>query len=115
ASASGGSISGGVFQPTGVLTTSAAGALGIGLGSSGLTPGVITPFTSTLSGPIVPTGVAGALNLAGAITAAPSGYLNTMLQKIQVYIDQENVDILSVFLLRFRGFLEGDVVHTLQF
>src|SRR5262249_43521195 len=44
----------------------------------------------------------------------PSGYLNTMLQKIQVYIDQENVDTLSDILLRFRGLLEGDLVGPLQ-
>jgi hypothetical protein len=37
-----------------------------------------------------------------------------MLQKIQVYIDQENIDVLSGILLRFRGLLEGDVVGPLQ-
>ena len=37
-----------------------------------------------------------------------------MLQKIQVYIDQENIDVLSSILLRFRGLLEGDVVGPLQ-
>ncbi len=37
-----------------------------------------------------------------------------MLQKIQVYIDQENIDVLSGILLRFRGLLEGDIVGPLQ-
>ena len=31
-----------------------------------------------------------------------------MLQKITVYIDQENIDVLSDILQRFRGLLEGD-------
>ncbi len=37
-----------------------------------------------------------------------------MLQKITVYIDQENIDVLSEILLRFRGLLEGDQVQPLQ-
>src|SRR5262249_46573116 len=39
---------------------------------------------------------------------------NTMLQKIQVLIDQENIDVLCDILQRFRGLLEGDVVGPLQ-
>ena len=37
-----------------------------------------------------------------------------MLQNIQVYIDQENIDVLSDILLRYRGLLEGDMVRPLQ-
>ena len=37
-----------------------------------------------------------------------------MLQTIQVYIDQENIDVLSVILKRYRGLLDGDVVQPLQ-
>jgi hypothetical protein len=118
ASNNGGSISGGTFQPSGVLSNNNSGMVtsnpGGGLGASGLTPGVIPPVATTISGPILPPLSPGTLALNPAITPTPSGYLNTMLQKIQVYIDQENIDVLSSILLRFRGLLEGDVVGPLQ-
>src|SRR5205807_8126809 len=63
---------------------------------------------------ILPPPSPGSLALSPAITPPPSGYLNTMLQKIQVYIDQENIDVLSIILQRYRGLLEGDVVQPLQ-
>jgi hypothetical protein len=112
ASNNGGSISGSSFQPTGVLA--AGGGVSTGLGSSGLTPGVILSLATTLSGPLVPPSSPGALSLAGAITPPPAGYLNTMLQNIQVYIDKENVDVLVGILQRYRGLLEGDIVAPLQ-
>jgi hypothetical protein len=59
-------------------------------------------------------GVAGSLSSPTAITPAPSGYLNTMLQNIQVYIDKENIEVLSLILKRYEGLLEGDVVGPLQ-
>ena len=31
-----------------------------------------------------------------------------------MYIDQENIDVLSGILLRYRGLLDGDVVGPLQ-
>ena len=113
ASNSGGSISGSAFQPAGVLSNNGLSS-NVGLGASGLFPGTTQPFAGTLVGAIVLPGSSGQLALAGAITPPPSGYLNTMLQKIQIYIDQENVDVLSDILLRFRGLLEGDVVGPLQ-
>ncbi len=113
ASSNGGAINGSAFQPTGVLSSS-SGATNSGLGASGLTPGVIAPFSGTINGPIVPGRIPGSLALSPALTPPPSGYLNTMLQKIQVYIDQENIDVLGGILLRFRGLLEGDVVGPLQ-
>ncbi len=113
ASSSGGSISGGSFQPSGVLSGNGINNAG-GVGGSGLTPGIVPPVTTNLNGPILPPFSPGALALAGAITPPPSGYLNTMLRKIQVYIDQEDIDVLSDILLRFRGLLEGDVVGPLQ-
>src|SRR5207247_639139 len=112
ASASGGSISGGTFQPSGVLA--AGTGVSFGLSGSGLVPGVAPTGSTSISGPLRTGGTAGQLNLAAAITPAPSGYLNTMLQKIQVYIDEENVDVLSSIYRRFQGLLEGDIVGPLQ-
>jgi hypothetical protein len=113
ASNNGGSIAGGAFQPSGVLASGGLVATAR-LGALGETPGVIAPVALTRNSPIVPPNTPGALALAAALTPPPSGYLNTMLQKIQVYIDQENVDILIGILQRFRGLLEGDVVQPLQ-
>jgi hypothetical protein len=113
ASSNGGAISGSSFQPTGVLSSTGVNATS-GLGFSGLTPGVVPPVSTTGNGPAVTPGSPGTLALSGAITPSPSGYLNTMLQKIQVYIDQENIDTLSAILLRYRGLLEGDMVQPVQ-
>ncbi len=117
ASNSGGSISGGVFQPADTLSNNPNGAFTSGfptLGPSGLVPGLIPAPTTTLGTAILPPTSPGALFLNPAITPTPSGYLNTMLQKLQVYIDQENIDVLSDILLRYRGLLEGDMVQPLQ-
>jgi hypothetical protein len=113
ASNNGGAINGSAFQPVGVLSNGGANSTA-GLGASGLTPGVIPPTGTTITGATVPPTSPGSLALSPTITPAPSGYLNTMLEKIQVYIDQENIDVLSVILLRFRGLLDGDVVGPLQ-
>ncbi len=113
ASNNGGAINGSAFQPTGVLSNNGSGGSG-GLGASGLNPGTVRPFSSTLNGAIQLPGSPGRLALSAALTPAPSGYLNTMLQKIKVYIDQEDIDVLSGILLRFRGLLDGDVVGPLQ-
>jgi len=112
ASNNGGAINGSAFQPSGVLAN--GGGINNGLTASGVIPGVIPPVPITLGSPLVPPPSPGALALLPAITPAPSGYLNTMLQKIQVYIDQENIDVLSNILLRYRGLQEGDVVQPLQ-
>ncbi|HEX5271399.1 MAG TPA: hypothetical protein VFW33_12960, partial [Gemmataceae bacterium] len=113
ASNNGGAISGSAFQPSGVL--SGNGTVQVGsLGALGITPGVIPGAATALNGPIIPPASPGRLFTAGAITPTPSGYLNTMLEKTTVYIDQENVDGLSDILLRFRGLLEGDLVGPLQ-
>ncbi len=113
ASNNGGAISGGTFQPVGVLSNNNDFSPS-GLGFLGVTPGVIAPIATSLTTPQVPPSTPGTLNLSAVISPPPSGYLNTMLQKIQVYIDQENIDVLSGILLRFRGLLEGDVVQPLQ-
>jgi hypothetical protein len=113
ASNNGGSINGASFQPSGVLSNRSDVSTP-GLGVSGLNPGVIPSVPIVISTPHVSPNSPGFLSLAPAITPPPSGYLNTMLQKIQVYIDQENIDVLVGILLRFRGLLEGDVVGPLQ-
>src|SRR5262249_42958029 len=112
AGGAGGSISGGSFQPTGVLSntpvpfpTSA---------SSGLFPGTIPIVTTLRTSPQVTPGQSGQAILVAAISAPPSGYLSTMLQYVQIYIDKENIDTLRDILKRYEGFLEGDVVTPLQ-
>ena len=112
ASTNGGSINGSSFQPSGVLSNSGGGSST--LTGSLVTPGVIPPVATNISGPILPPNSPGTINLSPAITPAPAGYLNTMLQSIQAYIDKENIDVLSVILQRYRGLLEGDVVGPLQ-
>jgi hypothetical protein len=113
ASNNGGAINGSAFQPTGVLSSN-SGSVGGALGSSGVVPGLNVLVPTTINNPLFPPNSPGIIALTRALTPAPSGYLNTMLQKIQVYIDQENIDVLSDILLRFRGLLEGDVVGPLQ-
>ncbi len=113
ASNNGGSINGAAFQPTGVLGNQGVN-VSTNLGASGLTPGIPVGIGSVITQAIVPPASPGTLNLTGALTPAPSGYLNTMLQKIQVYIDKENIEVLGDILLRFRGLLEGDIVGPLQ-
>src|SRR5262249_54078197 len=93
ASSSGGSISGAAFQPTGVLSSTSGISSG-GLGVSGITPGLIPAQVVSLADPLINPRNPGVVNLSGAITPQAAGYLNTMLQKIQIYIDQENIDVL---------------------
>ncbi len=113
ASTNGGSINGSQFQPSGVLSNGGGGSSG-GLTGTGIVPGVIVPPITSINVPLQPPSSPGTINLAGAITPAPAGYLNTMLQGLQVYIDKENIDVLSIILQRYRGLLEGDVVGPLQ-
>ncbi len=112
ASNSGGSISGSSFQPTGVLANAGGGISG--LSGSGLNPGIISTAMNNLNAPIIAPAAPGQLFLSGAITPPPSGYLNTMLESIQIYIDKENIAILNTILQRYRGLQEGDIVGPLQ-
>ena len=112
ASQNGGSINGSAFQPSGVLSNGGGG--GGGLTAAGVVPGVFVAPATTINSALRPPVPPGTISLPAAITPPPSGYLNTMLQKIQVYIDQENIDVLSGILLRYRGLLDGDVVGPLQ-
>src|SRR5207253_139693 len=84
AGGSGGSISGGAFVPTGVVTNITVSNAAT-LGASGLSPGVVRPVvTGAGAVPDVTPGGAGRLILAGAIPPNPSGYLSTMLEFIQI-------------------------------
>jgi hypothetical protein len=112
ASNNGGAISGSSFQPVGVLTNNNVGINTFG--ASGIQLGANAGAPITIGSALVPPPSPGVQALSAAISPPPSGYLSTMLQKIQVYIDQENIDVLSDILQRFRGLLEGDVVQPLQ-
>jgi hypothetical protein len=113
ASNSGGSISGSAFQPTGVLSSGGGGGGGGGV-SAGPVIGTLGNVATSLTGTLITPGSNGSTSLPTAITPAPTGYLNTMLQNIQVYIDKENIDVLNLILNRYRGLLEGDIVGPLQ-
>jgi outer membrane protein TolC len=112
AGGSGGSISGGSFQPTGVLS-GLQPSVPSG-GSSGLFPGQIPLVTTFRTVPQVVPGESGNLFLTQTITAPPSGYLSTMLQYVQIFIDNENIETLTDIYKRYEGLLEGDVVGPLQ-
>src|SRR5262249_10085081 len=112
AGGAGGSISGGSFQPTGVLSGNQPFVPGGG--SSNLFPGQIPIISTIRTVPQVVPGASGQLFLTQAITAPPSGYLTTMLQYVQIYIDKENIDTLTDIMKRYQGLLEGDVVAPLQ-
>jgi hypothetical protein len=109
----GGSISGGTFVPTGVITAT-GNAIGTGLGSSGIIPGVIPPINISGPGLQDPPGLAGRLNLNTAIPPNVSGFLGTLLQYAQIALDRANIANLSAFLELFEGFKEGGDVSQLQ-
>lgn len=108
----GGSISGGVFVPQGVIAPSTFSATG-GVGGSGLFPGLIPQFPFNVDLQVFP-GQAGRLNLSPAIPAPVSGYLGTLLEHAQIAIDQANVVQLQEFIKMFEGFKEGGDVSQLQ-
>jgi hypothetical protein len=109
----GGSISGGVFVPTGVITAT-GNAIGVGLGTSGIIPGVIPPINTAGPGLQDPPGLAGRLNLNTAIPPNVSGFLGTLLQYAQIALDRANIANLQAFLELFEGFKEGGDVSQLQ-
>ncbi len=113
AGGSGGSISGGVFVPTGVIAPSTFSP-SAGFGSSGIVPGLV-PLGLIDSGilPVTP-GPAGRLNLAQAIPAPVAGYLGTLLEYTQIDLDRANISNLQVFLRLFESLKEGGDVSQLQ-
>ncbi|HMF14326.1 MAG TPA: hypothetical protein VKE94_18545, partial [Gemmataceae bacterium] len=108
----GGSISGGAFQPTGVIASTIGSTAGQGLGGSPLSPGNLL-FNLT-PGLLVTPGIAGRLILSQELSAVPSGYLGTNLQYAQIDIDKSNIRNLEGFLKRFEAIKEGGDVSQLQ-
>jgi hypothetical protein len=110
----GGSITGGQFVPTGVIsaTTVAAGA---GVGGSGIIPGVIPPVTTVGNpGLQINPGTSGRVNLNTAIPAPVSGYLTTLLESAQMLLDQYNIEKLEGFLRLAEATKEGGDISQLQ-
>jgi hypothetical protein len=110
----GGGITGGSFQPTGVIAP-AGFTPGAGLGSSGLFPGV------TVSVPVVgnpgtqvTVGASGRAPLATAFAAPVSGYLTTLLEAAQIRVDEYNIQKLDEFLKLAEATKEGGDISQLQ-
>jgi hypothetical protein len=107
----GGSITGGNFVPTGVL---AATGVSVPLGGSGLFPGLV-PAVASLANRLNNTpGQSGTLTVSDSIPAPVSGYLGTMLQFVQIDIDNKNIANLTGFLRLFEAMKEGGDVTQLQ-
>ncbi len=109
----GGSITGGSFVPSGVVSLSTVVPTA-GVGSSGLTPGVIPTVPLVGTTPQVTPGTSGQLNLNPAIPPAAAGYLGTLLQYAQIGIDQENIEALERFIKLFQALKEGGDLSQLQ-
>jgi outer membrane protein TolC len=109
----GGSITGGSFVPSGVVTISTVNPTA-GVGSSGLFPGQISAVQTSGNTVIVSPGQSGRLNLNAAIPPTAAGYLGTLLQYAQISIDQENIEALERFIKLFRALKEGGDLSQLQ-
>ena len=109
----GGSITGGSFVPSGVVTISTVSPTA-GVGGSGLFPGQIPVVQTSGNSLIVSPGQSGQLNLNGAIPPSAAGYLGTLLQYAQIDIDQENIDALERFIKLFQALKEGGDLSQLQ-
>jgi hypothetical protein len=109
----GGSISGGVFVPTGVIAPVPYSPTG-GIGISRVVPGITSqPNLTSASLQQIP-GAAGNLILNQAIPAPVSGYLGTLLQFTQIDLDRKNVAKLDEFYHLFQELKEGGDVSQLQ-
>jgi hypothetical protein len=110
----GGSISGGTFVPTGVISPTPFSTT-FGLGGLGIIPGILPPTGgSTTTGLNQTPSSPGRLNLATAIPATPSGFLGTLLQYAQINIDQDNINHLELFLRLFEEMVTGGDISQLQ-
>ncbi len=109
----GSSINGGAFVPQGVVTTTTV-PVGSGLGNSGLTPGIAPPVQLQGTQPQQLPGTAGVLNLAPALPPSAPGYFGTVLQYVQIAVDQENIEALERFLNLFKAIKEGGDISQLQ-
>lgn len=110
----GGSITGAVFQPTGVIAPPGFTA-GAGLGASGLTPGLTTPLAVAQNpGLQVNPGISGRVALTTAFAAPVSGYLSTLLQAAQMRVDEYNIEKLEAYHLLAQAMEEGGDISRLQ-
>jgi hypothetical protein len=109
----GGSITGGSFVPSGVVTISTVSPTS-GLGSSGLFPGQNPTVQTNGNNLRVTPGQSGRLNLQPAIPPAAAGYLGTLLQFAQIGIDDENIAALERFIKLFQALKEGGDLSQLQ-
>jgi hypothetical protein len=110
----GGSITGAIYQPIGVVA-SPTYQPGQGLGNSGLTPGSI-PSTPSIgnSGLAVNPGQSGVLGLQTALAAPVSGYLSTLLEAAQMKVDKFNIQKLESFFALAKALQEGGDISQLQ-
>lgn len=109
----GGSITGGTFQPTGIIAPTVT--QGLGPTTAGLVPGSIpaVPVTGN-PGLRVGTGVSGQAGLATSLTSPVSGYLTTLLQAAQMRVDEYNIAALEGYLALARAMEEGGDISQLQ-
>jgi outer membrane protein TolC len=110
----GGSITGAQFQPTGVIA-SPTFAPGVGLGSSGLIPGVIEPIPLTGDNNLqVNPGGSGRNALQVALAAPVSGYLTTLLDAALIRVDEYNIEKIEGYLKLAKALEEGGDISGLQ-
>lgn len=109
----GGSISGGVFSPSGVIALSPYSPTA-GLGNSGLFPGLVPGVDAIVDRLQNTPGASGRLQLGNAIAAPVTGYLPTLLQAGILANDRQNVTELEEILKLFQAFKEGGGVSQLQ-
>jgi hypothetical protein len=109
----GGSITGGSFVPSGVVSISTVSPTA-GLGSCRLAPRVIGGVPLAGTAPQLTPGTPGRLNLQTAIPPSAAGYLGTLLQYAQISIDDENIAALERFIKLFQALKEGGDLSQLQ-
>jgi hypothetical protein len=113
-SGGGGSITGGAFQPVGVLAPGTFSPTA-GLGSAGLVPGVIPPVPVTgESGLQEGPGPSGLITLNTALAAPIGGYLSTLLQAAQRQLDLYSIEKMEANLNLGRSMAEGGDISELQ-
>jgi hypothetical protein len=110
----GGSITGGTFQPTGIIAPIGFSP-NAGLGASGQTPGII-PSVPVLTNPglAVNPGTAGRFGLTTAFAAPVTGYLSTLLEAAQMQVDEYSIQKLEDYLRLAKAMEEGGDISGLQ-
>jgi hypothetical protein len=111
----GGSITGSVFQPTGILAQPTFSPTATSTGPSAVTPGSIPaiPISGTVGLQLTP-GAAGNVALQTALAAPVSGYLSTLLEAAQQQVDRYNIEKLDGFVKLAKALKEGGDLSQLQ-